>query len=332
MNTPSAGLTAAEWFAQARSADVAAAAEPSWLQWIADEGHQKAYEECELAWELAGELRGSPAIAALLAGLDAPGAPRGAAAAPRAKWRPPVWQLGLAASLLAVGAFAWLFLTVPPTTEYRTAIGAQRTVTLADGSTVLLNTDSDVRVRLSRRVRRIELARGEALFSVSHDPNRPFEVHALRGVTTAVGTQFDVELTGGGAAISVLEGTVTVGGSGRAASLPHVAVSAGSGVGYTQEGALSQLHPAEVGRIQGWRTQRMIFNDIPLDTALAEYNRYSRKPIVLGNPALGARHINGVFHIGDEAAFLSALDKGLHLKATRGDAQTTLQPEPGYQP
>jgi transmembrane sensor len=76
----------------------------------------------------------------------------------------------------------------------------------------------------------------------------------------------------------------------------------------------------------------MIFNDIPLDTALAEYNRYSRKPIVLGNPALGARHINGVFHIGDEAAFLSALDKGLHLKATRGDAQTTLQPEPGYQP
>jgi transmembrane sensor len=332
MNTLPARLAAAEWFAQTRSADATAADEPSWLQWIDDEDHQKAYESCELAWELSGELRGSPAIAALLAGVDAARAPRRAAAKPRARWHAPAWQLGLAASLLAVGVFAWLLVTAPTNTEYRTAVGEQRTVTLADGSTVLLNTDSDVRVQLSRSVRRIELARGEALFSVSHDPNRPFEVHALQGVTTAVGTQFDVELTRGGAAISVLEGTVTVGGSAHGTTPPQVAVSAGSGVGYSQEGALSQLHPAEVSRIQGWRTQRMIFSDIPLDTALAEYNRYSRKPIVLGNPALGARHINGVFHIGDEAAFLSALDQGLHLKATRGDSQTVLQSEPGYGP
>jgi transmembrane sensor len=124
---------------------------------------------------------------------------------------------------------------------------------------------------------------------------------------------------------------VTVGGSGQAASPPPVAVSAGNGVGYSQEGAVSQLRPAEVNRIEGWRTQRMVFNDIPLDTALSEYNRYSRRPIVLSNPALGARHINGVFHIGDEAAFLSALDQGLHLKATKGDTQTVLQPAPGYE-
>jgi transmembrane sensor len=326
MSAPPGNFTAAQWFAQARSADIDVADEQSWLQWIDDEGHQKAYENCELAWELSGELRSSPGIAALLAGADT------LARAPtvRARWRAPVWQLGLAASLLAVGAFAWLFVGAPATTEYSTGVGEQRTVALADGSTVFLNTDSDVRVQLSRRLRRIELVRGEALFSVSHDPGRPFEVHALQGVTTAVGTQFDVELTRGGAAISVLEGTVTVGG--RAAALPPVAVSAGNGVGYSQEGAVSQLRPAEVNRIQGWRTQRMVFNDIPLDTALAEYNRYSRKPLVLSNPALGSRHINGVFHIGDEAAFLSALDQGLHLKATRGDAQTVLQPAPGYEP
>jgi len=319
MTTPAAKLSAAEWFAQARCGDTIAAHEQSWLQWIDDAGHQQAYENCELAWELSGELRRSPAIAALLA----------AAPTARAKWRVPVWQMGLAASLLAIGVFGWRFVVAPPITQYSTGIGEQRTVALADGSTVFLNTDSDVRVQLSRRVRRIELARGEALFSVSHDPSRPFEVHALQGVTTAVGTQFDVELTRGGAAISVLEGTVTVGG--RAAVLAPVAVTAGNGVGYSQEGAVSELRAAEVNRIQGWRTQRMVFNDIALDTALAEYNRYSRKPIVLSNPAIGSRHINGVFHIGDEAAFLSALDQGLHLKATKGDAQTVLQPAPGYE-
>ena len=328
MNAPPGNLTAAQWFARARAGDIDAADEQSWLQWIDDEDHQKGYENCELAWELSGELRNSPGIAALLAGADT----RAAVPNLRARWQMPVWQLGLAASLLAVGTFVWLFVGAPTTTEYSTGVGEQRTVALADGSTVFLNTDSDVRVQLSRRLRRIDLVRGEALFSVSHDPGRAFEVHALQGVTTAVGTQFDVELTRGGAAISVLEGTVTVGGSDRTAALPPVAVTAGNGVGYSQEGAVSQLRPAEVNRIQGWRTQRMVFNDIPLDSALTEYNRYSRKPLVLSNPALGARHINGVFHIGDEAAFLSALDQGLHLKATRGDAQTVLQPAPGYEP
>ena len=322
MTTPAGKFTAAEWFAQARCGDIDPAQDQTWLQWIDDEGHQRAYENCELAWELSGELRSSPAIAALLA----------RAPTVRSKWRVPVWQVGLAASLIALGVFGWRFMVAPTTTQYSTGVGEQRTVALADGSTIFLNTDSDVRVQLSRRVRRIELARGEALFSVSHDPSRPFEVYALQGVTTAVGTQFDVELTRGGAAISVLEGTVTVGGSGTGAAAPPVAVSAGKGVGYSQEGAVSELRPAEVNRIQGWRTQRMVFNDIPLDSALSEYNRYSRKPIVLGNPALGSRHINGVFHIGDEAAFLSALDQGLHLKATRGDTQTLLQPAPGYEP
>jgi transmembrane sensor len=327
MTTPPGKITAGQWFAQARSGDTDPAQNQAWLQWIDDQGHQQAYENCELAWELSGELRSNPRIAALLAGADALRAP-----SVRAKWRVPIWQVGLAASLLALGAFGWRLVGAPTTTQYSTGVGEQRTVTLADGSTVFLNTDSDVRVQLSRRVRRIELARGEALFSVSHDPSRPFEVHALQGVTTAVGTQFDVELTRGGAAISVLEGTVTVGGSATGAAAPSVAVSAGNGVGYSQAGAVSELRPAEVNRIQGWRTQRMVFNDIALDAALAEYNRYSRKPIVLRNPALGSRHINGVFHIGDEAAFLSALDQGLHLKATQGDAQTVLQPAPGYEP
>jgi transmembrane sensor len=334
MSTAPEDFTAADWFAHSRAAAHDPADEQPWLEWIAELGHQQAYENCELAWALSAELRGSPTLTVLLAGADALVSRQRAARDPaaRPKWRVPIWQVGLAASVIAVGAFAWLFMSRPTVAEYSTGVGEQHTVALADGSTVFLNTDSAVRVALSRHLRRIELSRGEALFSVSHDPLRPFEVHALQGVTTAVGTQFDVELTRGGAAVSVLEGTVTVGAGGTATAAPPVAVSAGSGVGYTQEGAVSEIRPAEVDRIQGWRSQRIVFNDIALDTALAEYNRYTHTPIVLSNPALGSRHINGVFHIGDEAAFLSALDQGLHLKAIKGDARTVLQPEAGYDP
>ena len=333
MSAPSDDFKAADWFAQSRDTDQVPADEQPWLKWIGDVEHQKAYENCELAWELSAELRSSPTLTVLLAGADALVSRRAAVSpAARPRWRVPAWQVGLAASAIAVGAFAWLLLGRTSSAEYSTRVGEQLTVALADGSTVLLNTDSDVRVVLSGHLRRIELVRGEALFSVSHDPARPFEVHALRGVTTAVGTQFDVELTRAGAAVSVLEGTVTVGAGGAATTAAPVAVTAGSGVGYTQQGAVSQLRPAEVNRIQGWRSQRIVFNDIALDTALAEYNRYTHVPIVLGNPALGSRHINGVFHIGDEAAFLSAMEQGLHLKATKGQSQTVLEAEAGYAP
>jgi transmembrane sensor len=334
MNGPAGDFKAADWFAQARSGAADRESEQYWLRWIEDDGHQKSYENCELAWELSAELRNTPTLVALLAGTDSLVAQRRAAreSAARPKWRVPYRLVGVAASAIALGVFAWLFSSRPTTTEYSTAVGEQHTVALADGSSVVLNTDSLMRVQLSRHLRHIELVRGEALFSVSHDPNRPFAVQALQGVTTAVGTQFDVEITRSGAAVSVLEGTVTVGGGGASPSRPAVAVSAGSGVGYTEAGAVSELRPAEVNRIQGWRTQRMVFSDIPLDLALAEYNRYTRTPIVLSNPALGSRHINGVFHIGDEAAFLSAMEQGMHLKAIKGDAQTVLQPEAGYEP
>lgn len=334
MSGPAEDFTVGDWFVQAHSADMDPADEGAWLKWIHDSDHQRRYENCELAWELSTELRNSPTITALLAGADALVTQRRTtrAARARAPWRVPVWQVGLAACAIAVGAFAWLVIGRTVTGEYTTAVGEQRTVSLPDGSTVFLNTGSDLKVQLSRHLRHIELARGEALFLVARDPGRPFEVHALQGVTTAVGTQFDVEIVPSGAAVSVLEGTVTVGAHGTTAAAPPVAVPAGSGVGYTQEGAVSQLRPAELNRIQGWRMQRIVFNDLPLDSALVEYNRYSRTPIVLGDPALGTRHVNGVFRIGDEAAFLSAMEQGLHLKATRTDTQTVLQPDAGYQP
>lgn len=326
---------AAQWFAQARAPEQDRPDEQAWLEWIGDADHQRAYEDCELAWEFSAELRDSAQLAALLATADALVNRRdpAPAIAARPRWQVPWWRAGLAASVIAAGAIAWQFCERPTAVHYTTAVGEQRSVTLPDGSTLLLNTDSDVRVELSRHLRRVELMRGEALFSVSHDPGRPFAVHALRGVTTAVGTQFDVEIVSTGAAVSVLEGTVTVGGGDAGIAAPAaVAVPAGRGVGYTATGMVSPLRPAEINRIQGWRAQRIVFNDIPLRDALAEYNRYRRTPIVLADPALGSHHINGVFRIGDEAAFLGAMEQGLHLAAVPGDAQTVLRPESASPP
>jgi transmembrane sensor len=184
-----------------------------------------------------------------------------------------------------------------------------------------LNTDTGVRVAYSEGTRRIELLKGEALFGVTKNPTRPFEVHALGGVSVAVGTQYDVRIEGNRADVSVLEGTVTVQSSGA----EQQSVTAGQTVDYAQGGAVSAPHPADTTKIRGWQTQRIVINDTTLADALAEYNRYTKLPIVLGSPELRDRRVNGVFHIGDEDAFLGALEQGLHVKISRTATQIVIE-------
>src|SRR3981189_822736 len=77
-------------------------------------------------------------------------------------------------------------------TSYRTAIGGIAAISMKDGSTVTLNTNSDIRVALSETERRVDLEKGEAFFEVAKDPNRPFVVRVGDQRVIAVGTKFSV--------------------------------------------------------------------------------------------------------------------------------------------
>ncbi len=312
---------ASEWFARIRGREADAASEPAWQEFIANPENELALEQREAAFTLSGELAGSPKIEALLAQADRE--LRAAPPAPRRRYLP----LAAAAAVAAVAVGITLLLrgTTAEVAEYATARAEERVINLADGSVITLNTDTSVKVSYSGHLRQVDLLRGEALFSVAHDPSRPFEVHALGGVTTAVGTRFDVEIAPAGSAdVAVLEGTVTV-SAGAGTTAAAVAVSAGQAVSYGSDGAVSVPKPADIGRIKGWEQHRIVFSDVPLGQALADYNRYSALPIVLKAPQMESRHINGVFRIGDEAAFLGALEQGLQLRAVHGSDQIVLE-------
>ena len=76
--------------------------------------------------------------------------------------------------------------------DYSTGPGGQRTVALPDGSVAILNTDSAIDVDYGRERRMVKLLYGEAHFEVAKDAQRPFQVLAVGGRTTAVGTAFAV--------------------------------------------------------------------------------------------------------------------------------------------
>jgi transmembrane sensor len=143
---------------------------------------------------------------------------------------------GLAASVatLAVAAGAWLWFALP-SSVYTTAIGEQRSLVFADGSTVEMNSKSKIQVRYSRRERAVDLLEGQALFHVAKDHARPFIVSAQGTWVRAVGTQFDVYERRSGTVVTVLEGQVAV------------LTPAATGNSGTAEPPTSLATPAEVG-------------------------------------------------------------------------------------
>src|SRR5207249_1896122 len=119
--------------------------------------------------------------------------------------------IALAASFAAfaalAGAWAWLELF---SYFYSTGVGEQRSIELADGSTVSMNSKSRIRLRYSQAERSVDLLEGQALFHVAKDHARPFIVKADDTRVRAVGTQFDVYERRSGTVVTVLEGEVAV--------------------------------------------------------------------------------------------------------------------------
>ena len=129
---------------------------------------------------------------------------------------PRIWSLATSTAavvlVLAASALWWLhdgdLLGLPKT--YQTAHGEQIVAQLPDGSELHLNTDSAVTVRYTRSERVVEIARGQALFTVARDDHRRFRVAAGDVHVLAVGTQFDTYRRPDATIVTVVEGSVAV--------------------------------------------------------------------------------------------------------------------------
>jgi transmembrane sensor len=185
---------------------------------------------------------------------------------------------------------------------------------------ITLNTDSEVRVRMDRDVRRIWLDRGQAFFSVTPDHARPFEVFANDGVVRAVGTSFDVALgrEPGTVKVTVVEGSVEIlprVESAATASIERVASKLvhGQSATYRSGGAVERVTSSGLASALAWRDGKMDFDNQRLVDALAEHNRYTNKKIVLGDDTLKELRISGTLRIGDTQGFLFLLKESLGL-------------------
>ncbi|AKU51774.1 FecR domain-containing protein [Xanthomonas arboricola] len=235
------------------------------------------------------------------------------------------WLAALAACVVAAATGMLALQQVVPdhgapgSGHHLTRIGEVLRLPLADGSAVTLNSGSEVVVEFSAARRQVQLLRGEALFDVAKDRQRPFVVMAAGAEVRAVGTSFSVRRRQDDAVkVVVREGTVDVEADQRTPQ--RVTANMLAMVSPTRAVQVQPLPARRVQQLLVWREGMIAFDGDTLAQAAAEFARYNDMRILIDDPAVARRTVVGLYSANDPEGFARsvALSMGLQIEHTRG--------------
>lgn len=312
-------VTARDWLDRVCARGATAEDEAAMLQWRAlSSDHAQALAD---AMRLRGRmlaardaLRADPDMGALLA-VRSPRVEAGASA--------PLSRRALIGGGAVAAAAAGTLLVKPPfglwpslaelRANYRTGTGQRRTVQVAQGVSIELNTRTALNRRPDDQAYRLSLVSGEVAVDVRH-PLRPVVIEVDAGEARASGGHFGVRLEPEGACVTCFAGEVIVTPRGR----PTMRLAEGRQVTVGDAGAarLTSVDPNTAG---AWRRGELVFADRPLSEVVAEINRYRPGRIILANSRLGDITVNAVFR-------LDSLDRAVSQIRTVSQASVTALP------
>jgi transmembrane sensor len=226
---------------------------------------------------------------------------------------------------------------------YTAKIGEQTETTLADGTVIELNTDSQVKVEYNEHFRNIRLIKGEAHFIVAKNAQRPLRVYAKYGRVEAVGTEFTIHIKQNDVDVLVTEGQVELSALSRQESNIDASIKSDAFYqGYskllttidsgqsatflpftslnmmTSEslGVVYEHSSNEISKSQAWRNGWLIYSGEPLEHVLTEMKRYSNVTIDVIDPQIKQLPMGGRFKVGDINGVLHALENNFDIKVT----------------
>lgn len=167
-----------------------------------------------------------------------------------------------------------------------TDAGETRIVTVDDGSKIALGGDSAIRLD-SSNPRLVTLERGQALFTITHDEQRPFEVTVGTDRLLDVGTVFDVRLDDAQMSVAVSEGAVRFN-----PTMQKVNVTPGHILTSPLGASTYRLATIPRDQVGEWLQGRLTFNDQPLSAIAADLTRATGKQFDVA-PDMMTRRISG---------------------------------------
>mgnify|MGYP005990779697 CR=1 FL=1 len=212
--------------------------------------------------------------------------------------------------------------------QYTTVLGEQRSITLSDGTIVYLNTLTNIKIDYNEQYRNIHLNRGEAIFKVAHNPDKPFRVWVDGVMFQAVGTEFNVRDKQGKVELTVITGEValtnqivnnekldveenTIRLSENTdldlKSSKTLIVTIGQEASVQANGKITTDVNADLNKKTSWKLRQLIFKNDTLEDVIHEFNRYNQLQIVIESDLLSRLPITGIFESNDPSSLIEFL-------------------------
>ncbi len=297
------------WFVHLQSEQCSEQDQQLFEAWLAkDSAHRAAYSKAEQLWGHFDSLKTLENIPALNKARNA---------------RAEKLRSSTIASLLFIITLCGVAYTEysTETLTYTTGHGEHQHIVLADNSQLDLNTNSQLRVKISLLQRQIQLIQGEALFDVSHEW-RPFTVQANNLHIRDIGTRFNVHLEPERVAVAVLEGEVEL-DDGQV--VHQQSLSAGNWRVYTKNTGLSDPEAVsnDTVTVTAWLDGYLVFRSAPLQQVTNELERYHSVKFVFVDPELAQETVSGTFDASNLKPFLHAVETMLPVR-TKQQGKTIL--------
>jgi transmembrane sensor len=302
---------AAEWFALLRSDDITEVDRINWKKWLSDSvEHRRAWERVESVSHQFDAFTPQQEQTAAINALNV------ASRANKQRRR----ALKMLSLICTVGAVAWTASQMTPvqqawlaySSDYSTAVGQTRDVTLADGTQVWLNTASALNVRFQPDLRRLALRSGEILIETAVDqivPPRPFVVDTSQGRLRAIGTRFTVRQLDNMTHLSVFAGAVEI--TPAQASTSSQIIEAGQQVLFSASG-IEKPDAVDPAR-EAWAKGVIFADNLTLAEFITELSRYHQGYLAC-SPEVAELRVVGAYPLHDLNKIFTMLETALPVK------------------
>ena len=209
--------------------------------------------------------------------------------------------------------------------------GRRHTLTLSDGTTVLLNSGSSLvfPARFSGKKREVFL-KGEGYFDVAKNPEKPFVVNTESINIKVTGTKFNVSAYENENSISavLVEGSVEVARNGFFSN-NRCKITPGQGCFFADNSDELIVRNVDVNQYISWIDGQFQFENQPLASLIKKVEKFYNKQIIVNDEELANRIISGKLVLSEQLEetldFLAKTTKSRYIRKDDGSYLFTKQ-------
>ncbi|MDP9574013.1 UNVERIFIED_ORG: transmembrane sensor [Agrobacterium larrymoorei] len=298
---------ALEWFVRLQGAETLNEEWQLFERWLdEDVRHRQEFDKLNEIW-------GSRSFERAISQLTPSSSKHLVSARRSARWT--IRTMAVAACVIvSVGLWQGPAMMVAYQADYATATGNQSLVSLPDGSSMFLNTDTAVSIDFDDGRRRVQLLKGEAYFDVKHDQAHPFQVAGDYGKVEVRGTAFSVRTDSSQTTVVLERGLVDV--TCLCASRGEAQLLAGQTVTASAT-ALSEISSSDPSRVLAWRNGRIAFDDVRLGSVIDELGRYYHGRVFIASNRVEQLVVSGNYRLDNIEGAIRTLADAAGVGMTR---------------